>query len=146
MLASFIEIDIDNTVIQTMTITNMAMGFLFYVPEDFGTMLLSDGTERVHSEIFEQDIDQELYYVEIEGRRQPVFGVYRIETDYTKEELLQLDPGLIYIDKDMLATFVLKYAEEPMAGLSRNGQEEFVRIMDEYVDHIENEFILDGLT
>ena len=126
-------------------IENMALGYRFAISQSFYDVLQSDPFFVEYDTDFAEEIEIEPFYMLFGEVRQPLFTIYRIPQLLSEEALKEICPPLIYLGTDYLATFAIRYAEDPEAELSEEQSQQYYVLMQNEATKILNTFELDAL-
>lgn len=125
--------------IQTVPITNKALGYSFSVAPETAELLVC-GTNSDKTTESDLTFTCMPYYLNLGGFSQYAFTIYQIEGNATDDELIQHSPSLHLLAKNTTYTYAIACAEETPADLTPEDSQVYATILYKEIPELANHF------
>lgn len=117
-------------------IVNKALGFTIQFSEKLSKKIKDTSNLKRQDDDFGGELHYIEFYTKLEGKKQPLFIIYRINRKMTEAELEDVNLEMGYLGCSDTVTYTIEYTTEPKSGLSRESEQEFENLMSEAVGEI----------
>lgn len=121
-------------------IKNEILGFTIQFSEKLSNKIKYTSNLKRQDNDFGMELNYVEFYIELEGKKQPLFTIYQIDGKMTETDIEKVNPEMGYLASSDIATYTIEYATEPESGLSREREQEFEVLMGEVVEEISKTF------